>query len=78
MRADPDALAGVPFDDEDMGLAEQFVRLPALVYEARTGCRLYDGLPTVRLGEPRGEPLGLSEEALSARHPALAPRVMGA
>ena len=78
VRADPDALAGVPFDDEDMGIAEQFARLPALVYEARTGCRLFDGLPTVRLGEPSGEPLDLSEKALSVRYPALAPRVMGA
>lgn len=78
VRADPDALAGVAFDDEDMGIAERFAQLPALVYEARTGCRLRDGLPTARLGEPRGEPLDLSEEALSVRYPALAPRVMGA
>ena len=77
VRADPDALAEVPFDDEDMGVAEQFAQLPALVYEARTGCRLSEPLPTERLGEPRGEPLDLSEVALTARYPALAPRVMG-
>ncbi len=76
VRADPDALADVPFDDEDMGIAEYFARLPALVHEARTGCQLPDALPTARLGEPTGEPLDLREEALRARYPALAARVM--
>lgn len=74
--ADPEALADVPFDDEDMGIAQQFATLPALVYEARIHHRLPDPPPHT-LGRPRGEPLDASEEALRARYPALTARIIG-
>jgi hypothetical protein len=78
VRADPDALAELAWDDdeEDFADAEEWGYLPDEVYEDRTGDEpAREGGDDQGASEPAGEPFPEDEGVLAVRYPRLASKL---